>query len=62
MQTKLLCVSVAPLEVIQQRPSKVTLDGDRVQLDGFQDLVGVVFVVVNSQEVIQIPELSLNSK
>ena len=61
MEAKLLSVSVAPLEVIQQRPSKVTLDGDRVQLDGFQDLVGVVLVVVNSQQVIQIAELPLIS-
>ena len=60
MEAKLLCVPVAPLEVIQQRPSKVTLDGDRVQLDGFQDLVGVVLVVVNSQQVIQIAELALD--
>ena len=60
METKPLCVSVAPLEVIQQRPSKVTLDRDRVQLDRFQDLVGVVLVVVNSQEVIKIAELEFN--
>ena len=60
VQTKLLCVSVSPLEVIQQRPSKVTLDRDRVQLDRFQDLVGVVLVVVNSQEVIKIAELGFN--
>ena len=59
VQTKLLGVSVAPLEVVQQRPSKVTLDGDRVELDGLEDLVGVVFVVVNPQEVIQIAELQL---
>ena len=59
VQTKLLCVSVAPLEVIQQRPSEVTLDRDRVQLDRFQDLVGVVLVVVNSQKVIKIAKLDL---
>ena len=57
VQAKLLCVSVTPLEVIQQRPGKVTLDGDRVQLDRLQDLVGVVLVVVNSQKVVKIAEL-----
>ena len=60
METKLLSVAVTPLEVIQQRPGKVTLDGDRVQLDRLQDLVGVVLVVVNSQQVIQIAELALH--
>ena len=57
METKLLSVAVTPLEVIQQRPGKVTLDGDRVQLDRLQDLVGVVLVVVNSQKVVKIAEL-----
>ena len=57
METKLLSVAITPLEVIQQRPGKVTLDGDRVQLDRLQDLVGVVLVVVNSQKVVKIAEL-----
>ena len=57
METKLLSVAVTPFEVIQQRPGKVTLDGDRVQLDRLQDLVGVVLVVVNSQKVVKIAEL-----
>ena len=60
VQTKLLGVPVAPLEVVQQRPSKVTLDGDRVELDGLEDLVGVVFVVVNSQQVIKVTELGMD--
>ena len=51
---------LTPLEVIQQRPGKVTLDGDGVQLDRFQYLVGVVLVVVNSQEIIKIAELALD--
>ena len=57
VETKLLSVAVTPFEVIQQRPGKVTLDGDRVQLDRLQDLVGVVLVVVNSQKVVKIAEL-----
>ena len=59
VQAKLLCVSVAPLEVVQQRPGIVTLDGDGVQLDGFKDLVGVMLVVVNSQKIIKITQLGL---
>ena len=60
VQTKLFGIAVTPLEIVKQRPGKVTLDGDGVQLDRFKDLVDVVLEVVNSQKVIKITELVLN--
>ena len=48
VQAELLGVAHRPLEVVHQRPSVVTLDGDTVQHDGLEHLIDVMLVVVNS--------------
>ena len=46
MKTKLLCVPLGPLEVVHQRPGVVALYTDTIT-HSFQNLIDVMFVIVN---------------
>ena len=47
VQAKFLRVPIAPLEIIHERPGVISFDREAILEDSLQNLVGVVFVIVN---------------
>ena len=60
-QSKFHAVSKRPFKIIQKAPSNITFNIALVNFNSFQNIVNVMFVIIDSQQIIQIAQVVTNS-